>query len=146
MKKYPSKYSNGKEVTAAQFITELICERLAKKIKKDLHYRFWLSKEWEKQYKGQIGTANKLLQKYDPKNIIDALLSKEGLKIYSLRAPHLCGIIEKQVSNAAKTVKKEPVIRPIERNSNSKGQVRNNKTNKNIIDILEDIDNGSSKR
>ena len=27
MKKYPSKYSNGKSVSASQYITELICEK-----------------------------------------------------------------------------------------------------------------------
>ena len=44
---YISKYSNGKEVSDAQYITEIICEKKAKREKKDLHYRFWLNKEWE---------------------------------------------------------------------------------------------------
>jgi hypothetical protein len=140
--KYPSKYSNGKSVTPAQFITEIICERLAKKNKKDLHYRFWLSKEWEKQYKGQIGTANKLLQKYEPKDIIDTLCSTQGLKIYSLRAPHLCGMIDKHIENKLKCPK--VTSKKIERHIDSKGQIKNH-NKKNIIDILEEIDNGSSK-
>jgi hypothetical protein len=140
--KYPSKYSNGKSVTPAQFITEIVCERLAKKNKKDLHYRFWLSKEWEKQYKGQIGTANKLLKKYEPKDIIDTLCSREGLKIYSLRAPHLCGMIDEQITNKSKRPKVSTKV--IERNFDSKGQI-NGRNKKNIIDILEEIDNGISE-
>jgi hypothetical protein len=143
MKKYPSKYSNGKDVTAAQYITEMICERLAKKEKKDLHYRFWLSKEWEKQYKGQIGQANKLLKKYDAKDIINALLSKAGSKIYSLRAPHLCGIIDKYISSKPKqttTQKKE-----IERHLFDVG-IQHKKDKKNVLDLLKDIDNGSNTR
>jgi len=32
---FPSKYSNGKSVTAAQYIAEFICERIAKKQNKD---------------------------------------------------------------------------------------------------------------
>ena len=47
-KKYISKYSNDKLISAAQYITEIICERKAVKDKQDLHYRFWISKEWSK--------------------------------------------------------------------------------------------------
>ena len=32
-KKYPSRYSNGKEISAAQYITEFICEKMADKNK-----------------------------------------------------------------------------------------------------------------
>jgi hypothetical protein len=94
--KYPSKYSNGKQVSAAQFITELICEKKAKLEKKDLHYRFWLNKEWAGFYRNQIATANKLVKSYNPKAVIKALNSNEAAKIYSLRAPHLAAIIVKQ--------------------------------------------------
>ena len=54
MKKRISKYSNGVQVSDAQYITEIICENFAKKNKKDLHYRFWLEKSWSKFYKSQI--------------------------------------------------------------------------------------------
>lgn len=96
--KYISKYSNGKSVSAAQYITELICENYAQINKKDLHYRFWLSKEWETFFKSQIGSANKLLKKYSDKAIVNALLTKKGKKIYSLRAPFLVPIIESEES------------------------------------------------
>lgn len=92
--KYPSRYSNGKDVSAAQYITELICEHKAKLNKVDLHHRFWLTKEWSTYYRNQIGTANKLLQKYHPKAIIKALNDDRSAKIYSLRAPHLIATIE----------------------------------------------------
>lgn len=95
-KKYPSKYSNGKSVSAAQYITELICEKMAKKDKKDLHYRFWLSPEWEKFYKNQIASAYKLLKKYSDKAVVKALTNPKTEKIYSLRAPHLPAIIEQE--------------------------------------------------
>lgn len=93
--KYISKYSNNKEVSAAQFITEIICEHKAKIEKRDLHFRFWLtSKYWTKFYKNQIAAANKLLSKYDAKAIVSALNDSKAGKIYSLRAPHLLPIIE----------------------------------------------------
>lgn len=136
--KYPSKYSNGKEVTAAQYIVEMICERIAKRNKKDLHYRFWVSKEWEKEYKGQIASAHKLLKKYDFSDIVNALKSTDGAKIYSLRAPHLSDIIDKTVSIR----QSQPVIetKNIERNLLNKGIIKANKNT--ILDKLKELDNG----
>lgn len=134
--KYLSKYSNGKLVSAAQFISELVCERLAKKQKKDLHYRFWLSDEWQKEYKGQIATANKLLKKYEAKFIIEALLSDVGKKIYSLRAPHLPDTIEKIMKKKPSEAKPAVVI---QRNMLDKGHQKSTST-KNIIDKLKDIE------
>lgn len=94
--KYISKYSNGKTVTASQYITEIICENKAKKEGKDLHFRFWSNKEWSAYYRNQIATANKLVAKYPEKAIINALKNKKAEKIYSLRAPHLIAIIEQE--------------------------------------------------
>lgn len=135
--KFPSKYSNGKEVTAAQYLAELICERLAKKNKKDLHYRFWLNPDWEKEYKGQIAAANKLLSNFDIKHIIAALSTFNGQKIYSLRAPHLSDMISKE-SRKQKHENIE-VAPQIERNITTYG--RNKKSN-SVLDKLKEIDNG----
>lgn len=93
---YPSKYSNGKTVSPAQYITEIICENKARMNKEDLHYRFWLSKKWSAYYRNQIASANKLLEKYTPEAVVAALNSESAKKIYSLRAPQLVPIIEKQ--------------------------------------------------
>jgi len=94
--KYPSKYSNGKTVSAAQYITEIICERKAKINKQDLHYRFWVTKTWAVYYRNQIASAHKLLKTYSDTSIVKALNSKKAEKIYSLRAPHLIPIIEQE--------------------------------------------------
>jgi hypothetical protein len=94
--KYISKYSNGKSITAAQYITEIICENKARQDKKDLHFKFWTNKEWSAYYRNQIATANQLILKYNEQAIVRALKSKEAEKIYSLRAPHLIPIIEKE--------------------------------------------------
>jgi hypothetical protein len=141
-KKYPSKYSNGKLVSAAQYITEIICENRAKMLKKDLHYRFWVSKEWASYYRNQIGTANKLLEKYSDTAIIKALNNSKASKIYSLRAPHLLPIIEHEeeiVQSQNKIFTKE-----IERLENPKFQSVNIGIKKNnILSKLKDIDNES---
>lgn len=137
--KYLSKYSNGKTVSSAQYITEIICEHLAIKNKKDLHYRFWLSKEWQKFYKSQIFTAHKLLRKYSDKAIIKALQCDDGKKIFSLRAPHLIAIIERHETLLSQQKTEQAV--DIIRNIDSHG--RNKLTKKNILDKIKDIDNGN---
>lgn len=138
--KYPSKYSNGKEVTAAQYLAEMVCERVALKKKVDLHYRFWLSEEWQKEYKGQITAANKLLKRFDMKAIIHALLTTSGRKIYSLRAPHLVGMIEQAEKHLENQPK--PQEKVIVRNLLDKGRQKN--YTKNILDKLKELEDGTT--
>jgi hypothetical protein len=137
--KYLSKYSNGKSVSAAQYITELICERKASKDKQDLHYRFWASPKWQAFYKNQIASAHKLLKSFPDKAIIRALLTDEGKKIYSLRAPHLPDIIKKE---AALLEKENTVLtKSLERKTDvSFSKSSNLNTKNNIISKLKDLD------
>lgn len=137
MNKYISKYSNGREVTAAQYITEIICEKWAKVTGQDLHYRFWLNEKWQKHYKQQIPAANKLLKKYSAKAIVAALKDSKTDKTYSLRSPFLVPIIEKHEKILA-SQKKELTL-----DFDRKKEVKFGKasTRKNIISKLKDIDN-----
>jgi hypothetical protein len=139
-KKYPSKYSNGKFVSSAQYITELICEKKAKLNGQDLHFRFWTNKLWSSFYRNQIGSANKLLKKYSDVAIIKALNSAEASKIYSLRAPHLIAIIEQhqQILESSNKVLKIQ----LDRTENKTYKTSDNNT-KNIISKLKDLDHGS---
>ncbi len=133
--KYLSKYSNGKTVSAAQYITEIICEHKATIDKKDLHYRFWQNKEWAKFYRDQIASANKLLKKYTDKAIINALKDKRANRIFSLRAPSLPALIkehERIVASQNTELKIE-----IDRKQKSTYH-KNNK--KGIISKLEELD------
>jgi hypothetical protein len=135
--KYISKYSNGKEITAAQYITEIICEHWAKQNQQDLHYRFWsTSEKWQKHYKGQISTANKLVKKYNAKAIIKALNDPKASRIYSLRAPHLPAIIERYEKILEE--QKEEFTKNFERKENAKFE--KNRSKKNIISKLKDLD------
>lgn len=139
--KYPSKYSNGKKVSAAQYITEMICEKKAKKDKVDIHYRFWLNKEWSSFYRNQIASANKLLSKYDDMAIIKALSSPKMSNIYSLRYPNLESIIkEEQLKLDAQSIKLEQS--KIDYNRVDQHNYRKQfKQNKSIISKIEEIDN-----
>lgn len=136
MDKYYSKYSNGKTVSPAQYITELVCENKAKKDKLDLHYRFWTTKIWAKYYKDQIASAYKLIKKYPIKAIVSALRSHEGQKIYSLRAPFLVPIIETK----AQMIAKENTDLTIELDRTTKTTFRKTLPNKNIISKLKELE------
>lgn len=140
-KKYPSKYSNGKLVSAAQYITEIICEKRAKMNKQDLHYKFWINKEWSKFYRDQIATANKLLKKYSDTAIVKSLSHPKAEKIYSLRAPFLIPIIEDE----EKRVQSENTILSLDLQRPKNVIFGNNtlKQTNNIISKLKDLDNES---
>jgi hypothetical protein len=134
--KYISKYSNNKTVTAAQYITEIICENKAKKDGKDLHFRFWSSKEWSAYYRNQIATANQLVTKYPEKAIVNALKNKKAEKIYSLRAPHLIAIIEQEV------LLLEAANKDLSKNYDrtETKTFKQNQNNKNILSKLKEIE------
>lgn len=140
-KKYTSKYSNGKLVSAAQYITEIICEKKAKIEKKDLHFKFWTNKIWSSFYRNQITSANALLKKYSEKAIIRALTHYKTSKIYSLRAPSLILIIKEQEKILADEASKDVKVPVISRSINNTG--KNHKNKNNILDKLKDIDNGT---
>jgi len=134
--KYISKYSNDKPVCAAKYITELVCERKALKDKKDLHYRFWLSKEWANFFRNQIGTAYKLLKTYSDKAIVNALLTPKGKSIYSLRAPHLIAIIEQEETK----LKSQNKLFTKEVNRKKEVSYSKNNVKKGIVSKLKDLE------
>lgn len=134
--KYPSKYSNGKSVSAAQYITEIICEKKAKREGKDLHYRFWINKEWAAFYRNQIASANKLVKQYKELAIIKALNNIKAEKIYSLRAPHLIAIIEQE--ELILESKNNDLSLHLERKENI--SYNKTRTQNNIISKLKDLE------
>jgi hypothetical protein len=91
---YPSRYSPHGYVHAAQYITELICEKKAKTEGKELPLKFWELKEWLKFYRYQITLANKLIKQYGEHVVISALNDKRMWKCYSLRSPFLKNVME----------------------------------------------------
>lgn len=136
--KYISKYSNGKCVSAAQYITEIICEKRAKYNKEDLHYRFWVAKKWSAYYRNQIASANKLLTKYSAKAIIRALSDKASQNIYSLRAPHLVDIIERAEADISS---QNETMTLVPNRKDDKTFLSNTKQKKDIISKLRELDN-----
>ena len=139
--KYPSRYSNEKFVSAAQYITEMICEKKAKIDKEDLHHRFWTSKKWSSFFRNQIATANKLVTKYGEKAVIRALKNPKAERMYSLRAPHLLAIIDKH--EALLGLENNELTESI--NRDEKITFRKKSTGKpNILSKLKELDNGDN--
>jgi len=95
MQKFKSRYSPGKDVTIAQYITELICEKKASISGKDLPIFFWKLPEWQKFYKSQIHTAYGLVRNYDSNVLIKVLNSPEAKRQFSLRSPKLLSLFKK---------------------------------------------------
>lgn len=140
MDKYISKYSNGKEVSAAQYITELICENKARIEQKDLHYRFWNNKEWSSFYKNQIFTAHRLLKKNSAKAIIAAIKDKQCYRTYSLRSKFLPAVIKKHEKILSKQNKDVTIDLDRDKSTYKKQQ-----TTKNILSKLKDLDDEQDK-
>ena len=135
--RYCSRYSPQKFVHAAQYITEVICEKKAKVDKKELPIKFWELKEWSKFYKYQITLANKLLKKYSEHVIIAALRDKRMWKTYSLRSPFLESII-KEYKGKEDIARK--IVKKVEYDFSDKETFETNNKKKSIISKLEDLE------
>lgn len=92
---YPSKYSPGGYVTAAQFIIENICEKKANTLNKTLPIQFWKLPDWANFFKSQLRKCHSLIKQYGEIPIIRALEDSKSKTTYSLHAPWLVPIIEK---------------------------------------------------
>jgi|LULG01.1.fsa_nt_gb hypothetical protein len=89
--------STGDYCTAAQYIAEMMCQRMAENSNEgSLAYKFWNTDKWKKTYTHQIILANRLVEDYDERAVIKALKSSRGCKIYSLRFPSLVDLIKSE--------------------------------------------------
>ena len=135
--KYPSRYSPHGWVHAAQYITELICEKKAQIDKKELPLKFWELKEWLKFYRYQITLANKLIKEYGEHVIISALRDKRMWKTYSLRSPFLKNIIEEYKSKEEIAMK---IAKEVEYDFSEKKTFESSNKKKSIISKLRDLE------
>lgn len=142
--KYESHYSHGKQITPAQYIAEIMCEKKAKLQGKDLPQKFWTIKPWEAYFRMQVTMANRLLKKWSDVAIVRALRSQAAFNIYSLGAPHLVDIIRSEqtiVDTKAAALKDfVPVVRP-----DVTAQPRKIKSKRNALSALKELDNGEEE-
>ena len=135
--KFPSRYSSGSFVTAAQYIAELMCERQALRKKLDLPQKFWQIDHWKKPYKIQLIAAQGLLKIYEPKAILNALKARDGSNIYSLHAPHLYDIIKRE-QKALQT--KQPAVESKINRKSTTERPRDHVVKKTALGKLRDLD------
>ena len=133
---YPSGYSPKGWVRADQYIIELVCEKKAKTLKKELPIKFWSNPEWEKFFKSQLRKCKSLLQKYSSEAIIKALQDKRSWNIYSLFAPWLEDVIKEYQTTLDTPQVKQDLPEIV---SSNEFKTRP-KRSKSLIDRLEDIE------
>ena len=90
---YDSKWGGGK-ITAAQFIMELLCEKIATWRKKTLTNKFWLEKEWKQTYILQMLHVNALLKVYPEQVIITSIKRVE--KLTSIKVPWFQNVLKEE--------------------------------------------------
>lgn len=70
---YPSRYGGG-HVTIAQYITEYLCENIARSRKQELPTKFWEIEEWAKFFRMQIVLLNRQILPYvHPRAVVKSL-------------------------------------------------------------------------
>jgi hypothetical protein len=113
-----SKYrspSTGDYCTAAQYIAEIICQRIADKDKiGTLAYKFWNQPKWKKIYIRQVGLANKLIKKHGD-DFVRFIKSKSGNWIVSLAMKGIDERFEKFRSTLTKEKPITEVKAPVEK-------------------------------
>lgn len=102
--KYPSLFSPKKHVSAAQYISELVCHNNAQKNNIDLHDKFWNEQHWRSFYIWQIKHANTLLDKYEASVVIKFI---QDSKIWNLSAKWVDVELAKLQQNKPKVEEKE---------------------------------------
>lgn len=138
-----SKYrspSTGEPCTAAQYIAEIICQRIANKEKVGtLTYKFWNQPKWKKIYIRQVSLANKLIKDYGD-DFVRFIKGKSGNWILSLGARDVRKKFE-QFRSTLKEAKPTKVEEPIEK---AVFKSRRSFGSKTIFQKIKEIDNDTS--
>ncbi|MFI5404949.1 MAG: hypothetical protein ACHQ1D_00400 [Nitrososphaerales archaeon] len=94
-KLYSSLFSDLK-ISAAEHITELICQKKALKDKTTLSQNFWQLPKWKTVYVREISQAHILLKTYSEKAIVAAINHPSMWAVTSLRNGNLLPIIKEE--------------------------------------------------
>ena len=85
--------SSGESCTAPQYIAEILITRQEASKNNRVPYKFWNLPKYKKRFIQQIIWVNALLKLNEPKVVIAALMSKDGLTIYSTANKYLIRLI-----------------------------------------------------
>lgn len=84
--KYQSKYAPDTWLNVAQYLAEIMCERLAKHHEVTLTTRFWENDPWCKTFRTQLYFAQSLLKVFSERALLNGINRPEVRHIYSLGA------------------------------------------------------------
>mgnify|MGYP003651650675 FL=1 len=89
--------TTGQACNAGQYIAEMMCLREAESVNEGMPaHKLWNTSKWKNKYRGQVTKAYQLLRKYDERVIINALKTRAGLRIYSLRNKRLTALLKQE--------------------------------------------------
>lgn len=126
-----SRYNATREITPAQYIAEVMCERRAKSLDTELPDRFWELPEWRKFFVYQVMIANSFVKKYGKSRTLVAIVRKVDKRLWSLKHP----AVERAISNTTEVFVKKTELDII--NEHSVGRQTRKRT---ILDILDDLE------
>lgn len=92
---YPSQ-RGGQWVTAAQFIVEELCVKIAAAKQVDLPERFWQLPEWSKVFRRHVRDANNLLKKHDANLIMKVMRNPLLYKMQTFNFPPFLKILREE--------------------------------------------------
>lgn len=110
--RFKSRYTDlNKQITAAQYLAELMCERKAGYDKSSLFMHFWHDSAHVEHFQNQVRAANRLLRSY-PIDIILRCL-RQTPKIYSLLNKEFRALLRKLGKPIVDKIKKGKLEKPL---------------------------------
>jgi hypothetical protein len=146
---YPSRFGGG-HVTIAQYITEYLCENIARSKKKELPQKFWEIEEWATFFKAQIVLLNRQILPYvHPRAVVKALKDGRawGLNSFGgfLKVPKWTALLREHNLAVLKEVEREESLEAVEAPDATKQKPRVSHGKKSIFNTLREIDNGEKE-
>lgn len=146
---YPSRYGGG-HVTIAQYITEFLCENIAKSKGKELPPQFWEQDEWAKLFKLQIVLLNRqIIKKYHPRAIVKALkdFRCRGVNSFGafLKVPTWIAVLKEHDAACKAADLREAELKETVVADATKEKPRKVLGNKHVLSTLRDLDNNGKE-
>jgi len=147
---YPSRYGGG-HVTIAQYITEFLCENIARSKGKELPHKFWEQEEWAKFFRTQITLLNRqLIKKYHPRAIVKSLKDFRCKNVNSfggfMKVPVWTKVLIEYDALCKAQDLKEKELKETVVSDATKDKPRKVLGTKHILNKLRELDNGKRER
>jgi hypothetical protein len=143
---YPSRYGGG-HVTIAQYITEYLCENIARSKRQELPPKFWEIEEWASFFKTQIVLLNRqiLANEIHPRAVVKALKDRRCFGVNSfggfLKVPKWKNVLLEHHNACLKQDEQESKLPAFEAPDATKQKPRIPTGKTSILHTLRDIDN-----